>query len=86
MAGPGHRKRIRDRVHTGQVKRVRRPSLLLGAFLGGLIILPLIASAYVGKQWAGLPFHHRRNVQVESPRDPYPNGATGYHSVTKTLY
>jgi DMSO/TMAO reductase YedYZ molybdopterin-dependent catalytic subunit len=38
------------------VKRVRRPSLLLGAILGGLSSLPLIAIAYLGEQWAGLPF------------------------------
>jgi DMSO/TMAO reductase YedYZ molybdopterin-dependent catalytic subunit len=35
---------------------MRRPSLLLGALLGGLTSLPLIALSYLGQQWAGLPF------------------------------
>ena len=35
---------------------MRRPSLLLGALLGGLTSLPLIALSYLGQQWAALPF------------------------------
>ena len=35
---------------------MRRPALLLGAFLGGLTSLPLIALSYLGQQWAKLPF------------------------------
>jgi DMSO/TMAO reductase YedYZ molybdopterin-dependent catalytic subunit len=35
---------------------MRRPSLFLGALLGGLTSLPLIALSYLGQQWAGLPF------------------------------
>ena len=35
---------------------MRRPSLLLGALLGGLTSLPLIALAYLGEQLAHLPF------------------------------
>jgi hypothetical protein len=35
---------------------MRRPSLFLGAVLGGLTSLPLIALAYLGKQLADLPF------------------------------
>jgi DMSO/TMAO reductase YedYZ molybdopterin-dependent catalytic subunit len=35
---------------------MRRSSLLLGALLGGLTSLPLIALSYLGQQWAGLPF------------------------------
>jgi DMSO/TMAO reductase YedYZ molybdopterin-dependent catalytic subunit len=35
---------------------MRRPSLFVGAVLGGLTSLPLIALSYLGEQWAGLPF------------------------------
>jgi DMSO/TMAO reductase YedYZ molybdopterin-dependent catalytic subunit len=35
---------------------MRRPSLLLGALLGGLTSLPLIALSYLGEQVAGEPF------------------------------
>jgi len=35
---------------------MRRPLLLLGALLGGLTSLPLIALSYLGEQWARLPF------------------------------
>jgi len=35
---------------------MRRPSLFLGAILGGLTSLPLIALSYLGQQLAGLPF------------------------------
>ncbi len=35
---------------------MRRSWLLLGALLGGLTGLPLIALSYLGGQWAGLPF------------------------------
>jgi hypothetical protein len=35
---------------------VRRPSLVLGALLGGLSSLPLIALSFLGEQWGGLPF------------------------------
>ena len=34
---------------------MRRPSVSLGLLLGGLISLPFIALAYLGRQWAGLP-------------------------------
>jgi presenilin-like A22 family membrane protease len=48
---------------------VRRPSVFLGLLLGGLIGLPFIGLAYLGRQWVGLPFI----------------GAAGYHSVTVTI-
>jgi DMSO/TMAO reductase YedYZ molybdopterin-dependent catalytic subunit len=35
---------------------MRRRTLLLGAWLGGLTSLPLIALSYLGRRWAGLPF------------------------------
>jgi DMSO/TMAO reductase YedYZ molybdopterin-dependent catalytic subunit len=35
---------------------MKRPSLFLGALLGGLNSFPVIALAYLGEQWAGLPF------------------------------
>ena len=35
---------------------MRRPSLFLGALLGGLTSLPLIALSYLGQQWVALPF------------------------------
>src|SRR5512136_1054898 len=38
------------------VSAMRRPSVWLGALLGGLTSLPLIALSYLGQQWAGLPF------------------------------
>jgi DMSO/TMAO reductase YedYZ molybdopterin-dependent catalytic subunit len=40
----------------GKLNLMRRPSLLLGAMLGGLTSLPLIALAYLGEQLAHLPF------------------------------
>jgi DMSO/TMAO reductase YedYZ molybdopterin-dependent catalytic subunit len=33
-----------------------RPSLFLGALLGGLTTLPLMALSYLAEQWAGFPF------------------------------
>jgi DMSO/TMAO reductase YedYZ molybdopterin-dependent catalytic subunit len=40
----------------GQISLMRRPSLFVGAVLGGLTSLPLIALSYLGQQAAGLPF------------------------------
>lgn len=35
---------------------MKRPSLFLGALLGGLSSFSVIALAYLGEQWVGLPF------------------------------
>jgi DMSO/TMAO reductase YedYZ molybdopterin-dependent catalytic subunit len=43
-------------ISKGMDSVMRRPSVFLGALLGGLTSLPLIALSYLGQQWAGLPF------------------------------